>query len=138
MAAKKKTAKKKRPVGRPRAMTQAMKDEMVDDVRTGATKKACAMALGISMDAVEKEAKRDPQFGGALARAEGFCRKTREQIGSAGGKGSSSMLNYLACRWPEDWSPRRKIEVTGKDGGPVEVTWWQRLTTEESDEPASD
>ena len=31
-------------------------------------------------------------------------------------------MEFLSRRWPEHWSPNRKIELTGKDGGPVQVT----------------
>lgn len=31
-------------------------------------------------------------------------------------------MEFLSRRWPEQWSPNRKIELTGKDGGPVQIT----------------
>jgi hypothetical protein len=121
-------------------MTPARRKACVDAIRAGATLKAAAGAAGITYEALRQWRLNDPTFDAELDAAEGKLiaeltsvvvnaatgrvgdvKRALGKLGVRKGVGDPDLaLKLLSARWPEGWG-RRRVELTGVDGGPVEL-----------------
>lgn len=127
-------------MGRPALLTAARRRAVVEAVRAGATLKAAAGAGGVTYETLRAVRAADPTFEAELEAAEGKLiaeltsvvvnastgrvadvRRALGKLGVRKGVGDPDLaLKLLSARWPEAWG-RRRVELTGADGGPVEM-----------------
>lgn len=127
-------------MARPPLLTGNRRKAIVEAVRAGATLKAAAGAGGVTYETLRAVRAADPSFEAELEAAEGRLvaeltsvvvnastgrvadtRKALGKLGTRRGAGDPDLaLRLLSARWPEAWG-RRRVELTGADGGPVEM-----------------
>jgi transposase len=117
-------------VGRPDGLTEAAADRIVNALRAGAYTAEAAAHAGVSVRTFQRWRARGEQadaeeryrtFAERAAKAEaeakvfaiGIVRTAMSQDWRA----AAWLLEH---RWPQEWG-RRNVEVTGPEGGPVEV-----------------
>ena len=111
------------PRGRPTKYRKEMCDQLVELMAEGRSKTAACAELGITTETLYQWAKNKPEFSDAVKRAEHACAQWWEEKGREAMNGKIEGFNATAFVWMTknvlNW--RDKTEVTGKDGGPVEV-----------------
>jgi transposase-like protein len=130
------------PVGGSK-YTPARVKRIVAARRSGTSLKAAAAAGGISFETLDNWRARYPEFKLALDTADAEHQRemlealrpqllgdrdpeTGELLRDAAGKplglpSPDVLMRYLGHKWPEEFG-RRRVELTGADGGAVEVT----------------
>jgi hypothetical protein len=84
-----------------------------------------AAELDVSRDTVYEWAKVHPEFSDALTRARQRCQAWWEDQGQDGIK--SPMFNggvwakNMGARFKADWGDTKSVEVSGKDGAPIQT-----------------
>lgn len=121
--------------GKPHKFTRPHVDRLMRGIRMGLTYRLACMFAGISEDTLgrwrdgvfprnlddeQKQLKAD--FADMLSRAEGDAAARHvSTIMQAAAQGDANIsIKFLERRWPEEFG-MKKVEVTGKDGGPVQV-----------------
>lgn len=103
--------------------TPEVKAAIVESVRNGAYAKHAALAAGISKSTLYEWIDADADFAGLIEKA--AAERTNQGIRAIADHGERS---WQAWAWllertsPEDFRQRTATEVTGANGGPVEVT----------------
>jgi len=122
----------KKPVGRPRCMTAAMKVKAIEWTGKGQSIRMVAKGLRISHSVILKEQERDAVFATSLARAESECER-RHLAGLEDSANSDwrAHLAFLSRKWPSEWA-EDKNKYHGKVGRPVEVEEHVVATREEA------
>jgi transposase len=120
------------PRGRPDKLTAARQERVVAAVRAGAHREQAAQAAGVSRSTLQAwlqrgEAADAPtrfqKFAQALREAEAEFELEGLAVISRAAEGGDwrAMAWKLERRHPERWGRQTRHEVTGPDGGPVEV-----------------
>lgn len=112
------------PGGRPTKYKPEMCDLVISEMSDGASKEACAGALGVAVSTLYKWIDEKPEFSEAIKRGEALSRVWWEE------KARQAVIGELPGFNPTAWvfcmknihGWRDKTEVTGKDGGPIETT----------------
>lgn len=108
--------------GRPKWIpTQEDFDNIESLASSGLTKQQIADALGICYDTLNEKSKEYSQFSGALKRGEakGIANVAQNLIKNVENGNVTAQIFYLKCK--AGWKETSVNEITGKDGGPVEV-----------------
>lgn len=117
----KSAAVKKR--GRPRKGTEAEISLAVVEAlaSNGLTKEQVALCIGLSADTFTRREKENPEIFAAYARgkARGVSRVANMLFEKALAGDTTSAIFYLKAR--AGWRDTQAVEVSGRDGGPVEV-----------------
>lgn len=102
-----------RHVGRPSKYTPERVTRILDLLRDGNTRKATALASGISVDTLADWQERYPDFSEQVKEAEGQAEsKHVANILTAAGKGAwQASAWWLERRRHEDWGKKDRIEV---------------------------
>lgn len=135
--------------GRPTKRTPECEDAIVLALTKGYTRKAAAAYGGVAYSTMREWEKSFPEFSEALEKAEGHAQTqlidtiihasthgtvtTRPDgtvIESPGAWQAAAWV--LERRWPESYSVRSRVEMSGPDGGPIETTG-DGLTDHEKD-----
>ena len=113
------------PAGRPTKYKPEMCGRLIALMGEGMSKEAACHELGIVKDTLYRWAKEKEEFSDALKRAELACAHWWEEKGKEAAQGKIEGFNATAFVWMTKnvlkWSDRQSMEVTGKDGGPVET-----------------
>jgi hypothetical protein len=85
-----------------------------------------AAELQVNKDTLYEWAKVHSEFSDAFTRAKLESQRWWEDAGQIGmvspGFGASVWSRSMAARFPEDWREKSGVELTGKDGGPMETS----------------
>ena len=65
-------------------------------------------------------------------RAKGIATISNALFQSGKGGNVTAQIFYLKNRQPEEWRDRRETEVTGKDGGPIQLLPFEFVDAEDS------
>ena len=112
----------------PTKYTPEIVKTLVDALRLGETYGGAAAAAGISNETLRVWRDKRPEFAAAIARAESELRRVclaRIEKAAAAGTWRAS-LAILERRFPHDFGRHANIEVTGRNGGPIQLdakTW---------------
>lgn len=118
-------APKKRPVGRPSKYKPEYCEKIIEVAKTGGGWAEWAVACDVDRPTLYSWGEQHPEFSTALTRA-----KLEEQVWweKAGRTGlGADKFNALVwktsvqARFREDYTERKVQEVTGKDGGAVQI-----------------
>ena len=117
----------KRPVGRPTKYDPAMLTIMEMLAKEGASKAELTLAIGINRDTFHEWTRSNPEFSEAVKRCELHAQVWWEAHGRKGMTGQNPNFNATAFifqmknRFRGDYMDTNRTEVTGKDGGPVQM-----------------
>ena len=117
------------PAGRP---TDYRPEYCADVIEFGSQGKSLtwmAATLGIAKATLQNWEKEHPEFLVAMTQARALSQQWWEDAGQqnmlmAPGQGTfnaSVWSRSMAARFPEDWRENKGVEVTGANGGPVEM-----------------
>lgn len=107
------------------AVTDARVEKLLYGLRMGMTRRAASGYAGFSKSTLYRMLEDDPEgtFGTALENAEAEAEATYSAIiarEAAIPKNWTAAAWWLERRHPADYARREKVEMTGKDGGPIE------------------
>jgi hypothetical protein len=119
-------------VGRPSKLTPAVKQRLLDAIRAGNYYEAACVYAGIGettfyrwMERGEKASSGEyREFWESVKKAEAEAEARVVALWQQEIPGNwQAARDFLARRFSDRWSPKEKVqtEVTGKDGGPVEI-----------------
>lgn len=118
MATRKKT-------GRPSKYDQSYCDKVIACLGKGHSVTAFAGEIGVARSTVFKWAEEHPEFSDALkvgqAKAVAFWESALMSIARDGGGNATAAIFGLKNRAADDWREKVVNEVSGPDGGPIEV-----------------
>lgn len=122
--------KRKRPedklkAGRPSGYKPEYCDRVIEMGRLGYTKAMMARDLDVARMTLDNWAAANPEFLDAMTRARDLALAFMEEKGLAGldmaGFNSSLYSKLMSCMFPGDYSEHKKVEMTGKDGAPLQT-----------------
>lgn len=124
MATPRKKPEDKRKTGRPTAYRKEYCGRLIEMGNLGYTKAMMARDLDVARMTLDNWASEHPEFLDALTRARDLSLAFMEEKGLAGldmaGFNSSLYAKLMAGMFPGDYSEHKKVEVTGKDGQPLQ------------------
>jgi len=117
----------RRPFGRPSKYDPSMLKPMKVVAEDGASKAEMALTIGISRETFNNWEHSNPEFRDAVKECELLSQIWWEKHGRKGMTGENPGFNSTAFifqvknRFRNDYMETSRTEVTGKDGGPVEI-----------------
>lgn len=106
-------------MSRPTKRTEERQAVIVEALQKGYTRAAAAAAARMTYQTLREWEKDDAEFSEALEKAEGVAQgRLIDKI--AADKSWQSAAWQLERRWPKDFGRREAVEMTGKDGGPID------------------
>lgn len=124
MATPRKKPEDKRKTGRPTDYRKEYCERLIEMGNLGYTKAMMARDLGVARMTLDNWASDHPEFLDALTRARDLSLAFMEEKGLAGldmaGFNSSLYAKLMSAMFPGDYSEHKKVEVTGKDGQPLQ------------------
>jgi hypothetical protein len=83
-----------------------------------------ASQLDVTRDTLYEWGKVHPAFSDALTLARAHCQAWWEEKGRSGIAdprfNANLWMKNMGARFKQDWSEKASVEITGKDGGPIE------------------
>jgi hypothetical protein len=102
----------KRPVGRPRVLTEDKKHQVLAFVAGGGSRKKAAAYVAVSVTTLADEARRNPDFSDRLEQAEATCYiRHLQNVSQAGTKDWKASAFLLERKWPEEFGKTRTTQV---------------------------
>ena len=117
----------KRPFGRPTKYDPSMLEAMRLVAEDGASKAEMALTIGISRETFNNWEHSNPEFRDAVKECELLSQIWWEKHGRKGMTGENPDFNSTAFifqvknRFRNDYMETNRTEVTGRDGGPVQI-----------------
>lgn len=113
-------------VGRPSEYRPEYCDKVIELGRLGKSVVQMACAIDVARDTLYQWCKDHPEFSDAFTRARQLSQdwwENQAQCGLTADRFNASLWSRsMAARFPEDYQERKGIELTGSNGGPVEVS----------------
>ena len=117
----------KRPVGRPTKFDPNKIPELLEAAKNGASKAKLAVILGIHRDTLYDWTRSNPEFSDIVKQCEVLSQVWWEDQGMMGMTGVNPEFNATAFifqvknRFRGDYMDTSRTEITGKDGGAVQI-----------------
>lgn len=112
-------------LGRPSTYDPAYCDQVIEYGKQGKSVAWMAAEIGVHKDTIYEWAKVHPAFSDSLTRARLESQRWWEDAGQSGmvapGFNASIWSRSMAARFPEDWREQKGVELTGANGGPLQV-----------------
>lgn len=116
----------KRGAGRPTKYTEDMCDAVIELGVQGKSYVQIAVKLGVSRDTLYEWAAEHAKFSDALKHARECAQAWWEDAGQRGldaDKFNAGVWNKsMSCRFPDDYSDKKKIELSGSKGFVIEFS----------------
>ena len=129
--------KAKPKAGRPTKYDPAFCDAVIAMGKQGYSKAMMADELDVVRQTLDNWAGEHPAFLDALTRAREAALAWWEKQGLAGvwsrDFNAAAYKLQVTNRFPDDWRDKQDHEVTGRDGGPMEVTITRRIVRPDAD-----
>ena len=113
-----------RPVGRPSVYRPEMCQEVIEYGKLGLSLTQIACRLDVTRETIYSWCSEKTEFSDAIKRASQFAQDWWESKGQEGlvmpGFNASLWSKSMAARFPNDYMESRRMELMGKDGGPIE------------------
>jgi hypothetical protein len=117
--------------GRPSTYSPAYCDQVVEWGKAGKSAAWMASKIGVNVHTLNNWQRAHPEFADAMSLAKTHSQAAWEDFGQAGmsmpGFSAGVWGKSMSCRFPNDWSDRTRTELTGPDGGPVQVVKIERV-----------
>lgn len=114
-----------RGMGRPSSFKPEYCDLVLQLGAEGKSKAQMCAAIGISRDTLYRWVKEFPDFSDAISRATELSQSWWENVAQTQGLtrefNAATWGKSMSARFPNDYSDRSKVELTGRDGGPVQL-----------------
>jgi hypothetical protein len=111
--------------GRPSKYDPAFCESVIECLGEGHSVTAFAGRIGVNRSSVFEWAKNHPEFSNALkigqAKAVEFWEKILAKVAKDGGGNATAVIFALKNRASDDWADKIQTELTGKDGGAVQI-----------------
>lgn len=119
----------KKKIGRPTLYKPEYCQRVIEMGREGKSKEQITATLGVSWDCLDNWAEKHEEFFHALRVAKNLELNYWEDLGlqhivevPGGGRLNGAVYNkIMAARFPQKYSERNKIELTGNNGGAIQV-----------------
>lgn len=113
----------KHPGGRPTVYKPEYCDDARESMRAGFSKTATAGSLGVCKATFDNWCAAHPEFLGAVKDGEALrtLKLETDLLSAPDGPTVTSRIFALKNAAPDEWRDKQTHEITGKDGGPVEV-----------------
>jgi hypothetical protein len=114
------------PAGRPTKYNPDMCARVIECGKEGMGLAEMAAAIGVTRETVADWRATNPDFSCAIKEALSYSQAWWEQKGREGAIGKIDGFNatgyifQMKNRFRADWHDRSAVEVTGKDGGPIQ------------------
>ena len=116
------------PIGRPSKYQPAYAEEVVTYCARGYSLTAFAGYIGVCRDTISEWCAEHPAFSVAVKRAKAkraaWWEDRARQVAESGGPGGQATMVIFGLKnhAPEDYSDKTQHEISGRNGGPVEMT----------------
>ena len=120
-------------VGRPKIIVDEKFCAKAESLAAqGLTKQQIALSLGIGVSTLCDKQNKHPEFLEAIKRgqAKGIATIANALFQTAKGGHVTAQIFYLKNRAPDEWKDRVENQVTGSDGGALQVQW---MTADKAD-----
>lgn len=112
-------------MARPSRYTINTADKIIQAIELGASRDAAAAVVGITDTTLYEWMNKHSEFADRVHKADAVARQKVEQLFFSDvlkDKGDwRARIAWLQAKYPGDWSAKSKLEVTGKDEGPIEI-----------------
>lgn len=113
------------PAGRPEEYKPEYCEKVIELGRLGYSHAMIAAELDVARQTLHNWSDRHPEFLDAITRARDLAQAWFELKGMNGletpGFNASLWAKQVSCRFPDDYTEKSKTELTGANGGPVQV-----------------
>lgn len=128
-------------MARPSTYKPEFCEAVVEAGKQGKSIAWMAAFFDVNKDTIYEWAKVHPEFSDALTRARAHAQAWWEDRGQDGmatpGFNGSVWSRSMAARFPDDWREQKGVELTGRDGGPVQVSRVELVPLANGANPAS-
>lgn len=119
-------------MARPTIYDPSFCDTVLEMGAVGKSKAQMAAQLGVCRQTIENWCSQFPEFMDAITRARVLAQawweeRARESLGDRNFN-AALWAKSMSARFPDEYSDRSKLELTGKDGGPVKIDDSQAAT----------
>ena len=122
------------PAGRPTDYRPEYCDAVIEYGRMGKSLAWMAAELGVAKSTLQLWEKDIPEFSVAMTQARVLSQRWWEDAGQdnmlmSPGQGTfnaSVWSRSMAARFPEDWRENKGVELSGPNGGPVQIAKVER------------
>jgi hypothetical protein len=112
-------------MARPTDYDPAYCGQVIEYGKQGKSVAWMAAEIGVSKQTLHNWMAAHPEFMDAMDAAKAQAQRWWEDAGQSGmvtpGFSASVWSRSMAARFPDDWRESKGVELTGKDGGPVQV-----------------
>ena len=123
------------PVGRPTDYRPEHCDAVIEYGKLGKSLAWMSAELGVARSTLQLWEKEIPEFSVAMTQARAYSQAWWEDAGQnnmllAPGVGTfngSVWSRSMAARFPEDWRENKGVELSGPNGGPVQIAKVERV-----------
>lgn len=124
---------KRNSSGRPSLYDPAFCERVIEMGHEGYSKAQMAVELGVVRQTLDTWTQQHPEFLDAVSRALDAAQTWWETEGRKGmwaGKQFNAAVwaRSMAARFPGDYSERQKLELTGANGGPIQLSETERAS----------
>lgn len=113
------------PAGRPSKYQASFCDVVIEAGKQGKSVAWIAAELEVSKDTIYEWIDVHPEFSDAMAKARTLSQRWWEDKGQEGmqqqGFNASIWSRSMAARFPDDWRETKATELSGPNGGPINV-----------------
>lgn len=113
-------------MARPSEYKQEFCEQVIEYGKQGKSLAWIAAELDVSRECIYEWMRVHPEFSDAMSAARNHSQRWWEDAGQAGmvapGFNASIWSRSMAARFPDDWRESKGVELTGKDGGPMQVS----------------
>jgi hypothetical protein len=123
-------------MARPSEYKQDYCEQVVEYGKQGKSFAWIASELDVNKDTLYEWMKVHPEFSDAMGRSRAYSQRWWEdagQVGMAGpGFNASIWSRSMAARFPDDWREQKGVELTGPNGGPMQIQKIERTVVDPS------
>jgi len=119
------------PAGRPSKYDPKFCDQAIEYMKDGYSVTALAGHIGVARSTIFKWAEENEEFSDALKTAQALAAKFWEDrlrhVAMTGEGNATAAIFGVKNRSREEWRDKTETEVTGQDGGPLQIQEIKRV-----------
>lgn len=119
------------PAGRPSKYDPKFCDQAIEYMKDGYSVTALAGHIGVARSTIFKWAEENEEFSDALKTAQALAAKFWEDrlrhVAMTGEGNATAAIFGVKNRSREEWRDKTETEITGQDGGPLQIQEIKRV-----------